>query len=397
MENPGSEFFEPPFLAQAANDIPMNPMHHRSILDQPSGTEGLQLRETWNHRNTVLELSNTLESWGYLPVRTPVIDYYDAYAPLLGDDHVNTMYRLIDRDGDLLAVRSDATLFLAKQVARMLHSEQLPVRVYYAETILRPDDRENISRNEFFQIGGELIGRSGRDGDLEAATLLLRMLDTVVPGKAVLHVGSRKLIDVLTSSLCDTGADEFRHALELHDESGCRSLLAGTVSEALTAPLLHFLMQIGTSAEIQQELVALQKRVERLPEGFFDQARALIDTAIELESLFEGTGGSGVERIRIDPSESGSQRYHSGIAFRAYAEGAEAAVASGGRYDTLYGHFGLETEAVGFSIMLRRMEQLRSPADLPDIRSVPRDGRSFAERLREADNARARGENINLE
>ena len=363
-------------------------MKQRSILEQPSGTEGLRLRDAWNHRTLVKGLSNTFEQWGYLPVRTPVLDYYDAFSPLLADGHTDGMYRLIDRDGDLLAVRSDATLFLAKQVARMLADEQLPLRVYYAESILRPEDREDISRNEFFQIGGELIGATGRDGDLEAATLLMRLLDSILPGESVLHIGNRRLVNTITAGFSDAAAADFREALALHDAERLEGLFETPHSDK--REILRFLFHIGSAHETNAALAELASRAETISDEFLAAARDTIETATVLESIFDH------ERIRIDFSESGSQSYHTGVAFRAYAPGAEAAVASGGRYDSLYGHFGLETEAVGFSIMLRRLEKLTDPGALPDIRTVADDGDSFVDRLEKAEQLRKQGAAVRL-
>ena len=372
----------------------MNPKR-RAILDQPSGTEGLQLRETWNHKRLVGELSALMERWGYLPIRTPVLDYYDAFAPLLSDGHTGAMYRLIDREGDILAVRPDATLFLAKQVARILRSDDLPVRVYYAETILRPDDRRNISRNEFFQIGAELIGNGTTDGDLEVAVLLMQLLDSVLPEQSVLHIGSRVLADEVTGTLSEPDAEAFRRALALHDDPTCRSVLAVSDVGAESADtIMGFLLTIGTAAETGTALAVLERELGRvrgsLSARFLEEARRLIHIAKVLEELYGGG------RIRVDPSETGSQGYHSGVAFQAYAPGAEAAVASGGRYDTLYGHFGLETPAVGFSIMLRRLERLKDTGGLPTIEQVKADGRKFLDRLREAEEARRFGRNTSL-
>ncbi|MFP4644519.1 MAG: ATP phosphoribosyltransferase regulatory subunit, partial [Spirochaetales bacterium] len=290
--------------------------------------------------------------------------------------------------GDLLAVRSDATLFLAKQVARMLADEQLPLRVYYAESILRPEDREDISRNEFFQIGGELIGHTGRHGDLETATLLMRLLDSILPGRSVLHIGSRKLVNTITSGFSDEAAAEFREALALHDSERLEGFFAGSGGD--THKVLRFLFNIGSARETGAALAELEKSTAHLPEDFFAAARDTIETAEVLEAVIDG------ERVRVDFSESGSQSYHTGVAFRAYAPGAEAAVASGGRYDSLYGHFGLETEAVGFSIMLRRLEKLTDPGSLPDIQTIADDRGSFPERLAKAEQLRRQGTAVRL-
>ncbi|NBC28948.1 MAG: ATP phosphoribosyltransferase regulatory subunit, partial [Spirochaetes bacterium] len=130
----------------------------KNILRLPQGTESFHLGEALRHRERLRRLEDLYGSWGYLPVETPVFDFYDVYAPLMRSKAVGDVYRLIDREGELLLLRSDATLFLAKQLGLILQDEDLPVRVYYADTILRHQDPDDISKNEFVQTGVELIG-----------------------------------------------------------------------------------------------------------------------------------------------------------------------------------------------------------------------------------------------
>ena len=42
-------------------------------------------------------MEDLTESWGYLPVQTPVFDYYDNYRPLLDKRLEEQTYKLIDR------------------------------------------------------------------------------------------------------------------------------------------------------------------------------------------------------------------------------------------------------------------------------------------------------------
>jgi ATP phosphoribosyltransferase regulatory subunit len=107
------------------------------LLQIPQGVEGLYLEEAFRHRKITKHIENVFTLWGYLPVETPVFDFFDTYSHLLDKNRAEQTYRLIDREGELLMLRSDITLFLAKQMSLALDEKDLPVRVFYADTILR--------------------------------------------------------------------------------------------------------------------------------------------------------------------------------------------------------------------------------------------------------------------
>ena len=60
---------------------------------------------------------------------------------------------LVDRDGEILMLRWDITLFLIKQVRSLLPESKGPLRLCYADSILRHQEAEDISRNEFSRPG----------------------------------------------------------------------------------------------------------------------------------------------------------------------------------------------------------------------------------------------------
>ena len=172
------------------------PRIREKILNLPQGTEVLHLEEALQHRNITRTLNDLYTSWGYLPVKTPIFDFYDNYQSLLSRKDKENIYRLMDRDGDLLMLRSDITLFLARQMGLILNREDLPARVCYSDIILRHQNREDISKNEFFQTGVELIGADGLEGDMEILMLMNNtMSKLVVP--YYLHMGSRNLFNLL--------------------------------------------------------------------------------------------------------------------------------------------------------------------------------------------------------
>jgi len=66
----------------------------------PQGVESLHLDEAFTHRAFIRDMEDNFQNWGYLPVQTPVIDYFDDYQNLISRERLNEIYRLIDRDGD---------------------------------------------------------------------------------------------------------------------------------------------------------------------------------------------------------------------------------------------------------------------------------------------------------
>ncbi len=364
------------------------------FLQLPQGTEGIHLEEALRHRRLTRKLNDLFTSWGFLPVKTPVFDFYDNYRELMKTPGEENVYRLMDREGDLLLLRSDVTLFLARQMGLYLNNEDLPVRVSYADTILRHQNREDISKNEFFQTGVELIGVEGYEGDMEILLLLDRVL-TLLDVPAFVHLGSRNLFRQMVPEERETPA--LREALKSRDRREIvreLSLFCSPETARLFSQLLFF---IGSPQEFRQRLEDAD--LKDYP-GLAQAGRYLLKLTDGLETLGR------MREIRIDLSEIGSQPYHTGIVFQVYCEGVDAAVASGGRYDRLLENFGLSAPSVGFSLLLRKIEALLDPVE-KDEDSLTRvrdeqenkdetEEKRFALRFRRAEDLRKNGRNVSL-
>ena len=346
----------------------------------PQGTEAFYLEEAYVHRRLVRAFEDVCDSWAYFPVHTPVYDYDEAYRDLVDHERDSQSYRLVDRSGELLVLRSDVTLFLARQMGLVLRHEDLPVRVAYADTILRHEELHDLSRNEFFQVGAELIGPSGADADAESILLLFDALDRWGADDVVVHIGHRGIIG--------DGGDAARIAAAVSHRKWSevdRLLAARSVTASSRAELVELFGFIGTEAE-------LAELASRLP-NLSPQEHSAIAHLRHLYTVCSDLGYA--DRVRIDLSEAGSRHYHSGIVFQAYAPGASAAIASGGRYDGLLSHFGFDAPSVGFSVMLRRLQALLVGTDgLPSV-ATPK-GSDIVARARAARAMRRDGAVVSL-
>jgi len=347
----------------------------------PQGTEAFYLEEAYAHRELLRRFENICSSWGFLPAQTPVFDFHDLYRGL-DDEMARSSYRLVDRDGDILVLRSDITLFLARQMGMIVQQHDLPVRIYYGDTILRHEDPNDLSKNEFFQIGAELIGTAGVEADAEIILLLLEAADGLGASSSILHVGSRGLLRESIAS------DEFARSIESRDWETAGQLLSDDGADSTRIDVLIQLYKfIGTGAELR-DMVSASDTLRPAENAAVQHLLALADA---LSAVGHG------DRVRIDLSEVGDRDYYSGIVFHLYDEGADAPVASGGRYDDLLGRFGTDAPSVGFSLMLRRLQSRLPSSDLPKMPRVETAGNgSFPDRVRSAGLLRAEGKVVRL-
>jgi ATP phosphoribosyltransferase regulatory subunit len=357
-------------------------------LHLPQGTEAFYLDEAYVHRKLVRTFEDRCELWAYLPVQTPVYDFHELYRDLLGRTREATTYRLVDRAGDLLVLRSDVTLFLARQMGLVLEQADLPVRVYYGDTILRHEDPHDISKNEFFQVGAELIGKTGLAADAEVVLLLFDALDHWEATDVVVHMGHRALLREHNES------GELAPAVAARDWSRARDVLGrrGIPRRRIDA-LLELYGFIGSAGELSQLIAALSTGDDDRRLG--TDERNTLNHLLSLTDEFQALGYG--DRVRIDLSEVGSQSYHSGVVFQAYASDTAAPIASGGRYDGLLARFGFDAPSVGFSVMLRRLQsRARVTAHHPTPSIEHPTAESFRERVEQAQRLRAQGKVVAL-
>ena len=369
-------------------------------LRLPRGTESLLLEEAARHRVVTRRLEDLYDRWGYLPAQTPVVDFAELYQPLLPEENSKQAYRLIDREGELLMLRADITLFLAKQLGMRLSEQELPVRVCYADSILRYEARHDISKNEFFQSGVELIGVPGRDGDLETLLLLQEAVEAAGAQRYALHLGNSALLHATVRSLgggqvleeelrtliLGRRFPELREVLGSAAEAGSRER---PVSSKRLQALLGLYQLVGTAEEVQDAAAHFRSDLTEAEEKELDYLLDLFRALTELKPPRTE------QPVRLDLSEVGSRSYYTGVSFQAYVDRLDSAIASGGRYDSLLASFGFSAPSVGFSMLPRKIASLREEkSELPSVERA--EGKSFAERYRAAQKAHKEGRRASL-
>ena len=288
---------------------------------------------------------------GYLPVETPLLE--DRNLLSIGGRVQDSPFQLFDEDGSLLMVRPDLTLPIARLVAGRADAGDLPLRLRYAAPVVREESTLKGQPRQFTQLGVEYYGGGGTDPDVEVVSLLAETLDALgVPDWHVVCGSVRPLTSLLDACAPSRGFRD--RVLELVHQSDLVSLddlVDATDLPAAAAEAIHGIPRVAGTAEVIDRIDALLDAAG-VPEG-----RRGVDELRQFVSAVSDLAAAG--RITFDFSIINSFDYYTGLVFKGYAEGATAAIASGGRYDAVLANFGRpDVAACGFALSLERLQEV---------------------------------------
>jgi len=309
----------------------------------PPGTRDVLPDEMRELRRLQRALVDVFEDRGYGEVATPAIEYDEVMA--VGDGRSARSYRFFDESGELLALRSDMTVPIARLVATRFPPSEAPHRLCYLGSTYRAVLPQRGQMRELVQVGVELIGASPAEGTVEVIEVLEAALDAAGLGRAVIGLGD---------------ADLYRQLLEELGVEGeaKESVLASLATHDLVG-IEEKLSEAGIAAEQVQTSVALTQL--RGGSEVLEQARGLGGAAVEratarLSETYEALERRGVaDRVQIDLGLLRDLGYYSGAIVEVYDPALGHVLGGGGRYDGLMKHFGVDLSAAGFGLYLERL------------------------------------------
>src|SRR5215207_7854909 len=178
----------------------------------PPGTRDVLPEEMRELRAISGRMRATFEAGGYGEVHTPALEYDDVLRR--GEERAaGARYRTFDGQGDVLALRSDMTIPIARVVASRYADAEPPLRFCYFAHAWRATDRGVGEPREFLQAGLELIGPTAPDGEAEVLALTIEALDEAGLRRHRVGVGDGSLYRRLLDAL-DVPAEEHLPLLE---------------------------------------------------------------------------------------------------------------------------------------------------------------------------------------
>lgn len=305
----------------------------------PRGVQAFLFDDAERRRRAEDAVVRTLQAGGFREILLPVLDYAAPYGGVTaeGDERV---YRFIDRDGELLALRADFTPMAARVMAPRL-SPGGAISLFYRGDVVR-DEEPGVGRpREFAQVGAETYGDPSFAADERILDLALASLAEIPATSLRLTLGYAGLLEKLVTAVAPSltrGKGESLAAL-------LRAARERRVSR-VEALLLHAGATTGEATSISRGLLV-----------GFDPASTLFARPILQSGASELRRAADAARaarpglpVVVDLAGTPSAPYYTGITFGVDAAGVASPLAAGGRYDRLLARFGSPAPATGFSI-----------------------------------------------
>jgi ATP phosphoribosyltransferase regulatory subunit HisZ len=179
----------------------------------PTGVRPLLVEETARRRRVESRFISALEASGFAEVVVPIVDYVEPYSELDGPDASRQSYRFVDREGDLVAIRSDFTPTVARALAPTLREGDLPIRVYYRGDVIRCEATRLGAGREMFQVGAEIIGDGSPAAEAEMMQLAASMLHEFGVAPVVVYNDVSILERLAASAASERAGNAVRTAL----------------------------------------------------------------------------------------------------------------------------------------------------------------------------------------
>jgi ATP phosphoribosyltransferase regulatory subunit len=292
----------------------------------------------------------TLALWGYDPIETPTLEVLEVLEQ--GGTLTQTPFRLFDTDNELLVLRPDVTLQVARMAASRLKKEDLPLRLRYVERVYREEESQRALSRQITQIGVEAIGLSGTYADAEMILLMVDALKAAGLTDFVITIGTvgvlRELLElcVASSAVDKAWCDAVLKAFHAGNYVAIDTLAAVPGLDSRFADILRELPTVIGKAEAITRVAELVA-----PLGIVDGLEQLRSTY----AIIEACGLASY--VNIDFSVVSSYDYYTGLVFEAYAPGLGKMLGNGGRYDRMLEGFGISAPAAGFAVSLESIMQ----------------------------------------
>lgn len=299
-------------------------------------------------------------SFGYSPIDTPALEYFEILAGKGGEETDRQMYQFADHGGRRVGLRFDLTVPLARFAAQHVTELGLPFKRYHIGTVWRGENTQRGRYREFMQCDFDTIGTRCVAADIETALVIHDLIRAI--GAAfgrelpfTIRLNNRAVLNGLLAQL--DLADRAAPILRVLDKLGkigpdkVRDELTAHVglSPAQAEHVLKLVQTRGTNDQILQQLE--QQAAGHAP---------TLEGVERLRQILRGAAAGGVPDgvLLLDVSIARGLDYYTGAIYETFLSDLPGigSICSGGRYDNLAGLFTRQQlPGIGASLGLDRL------------------------------------------
>lgn len=315
-------------------------------LGLPPGFRDVLFEEARARRSIEGKLAGVFEQRGYKEVIPSTVEFLDLYTR--GKQSIkDRVYRFLDRQDNLLALRADFTPAVARIVSTRSSASETAIKVWYVGSVFRKVEPEQGRFCEITQVGAELLGTNSISTDAEIITTALSCLSTLGIENVRVHINHAGIFRGIVEAM---GLD-----------NTALSLVKSELDRKDTRALAARLQKLDVPGDVQVQLRALTGMIGG--EEVLAEARAKIpneQSRMALAELDELAAALAPwkKSLCYDITEIDELEYYTGIMFKFFSPRLRAELGGGGRYDALMKEFGPGMPAIGFSFSLESLMEL---------------------------------------
>jgi len=283
-----------------------------------------------------------MAAYGYQEIRLPIVERTELFKRSIGEvtDIVEKeMYTFVDRNGDSLTLRPEATASCVRAgIEHGLLYNQIQ-KLWYIGPMFRHERPQKGRYRQFYQFGAEAFGLNGPDIDAELIILTARLWR---------RLGIDKLVTLQLNSLGSLAARQaYRESLVAYLMQHSHRLDEDSRRRLETNPLR---ILDSKNPELKPILASAPKLLDYLDE----------DSRVHFARLCLLLDKANIA-YQLNPHLVRGLDYYGKTVFEWVTDslGAQGTVCAGGRYDGLVEQLGgKSTPAVGFALGLERLVSL---------------------------------------
>ena len=306
-------------------------------------------------------LEKGFQSYGFVPIDTPVLEYSSVLLGKGGGETDKQVFHFEDNGGREVAMRFDLTVPFARFMAAHYSELALPFKRYHINKVWRGEKPQKGRYREFIQCDFDIVGVDNVQADFEILSMMHHSFSLMGVDGYTFHISHRGLFNTFLEK--EGIADKSIDILRAVDK----------------------LMKIGKDSvrEILIETIGDEKKADKVLEYITAGGSSFLETLSVLETL-SGGSSEGSERLRaiyallsevgiadsfvLDPSITRGLDYYTGIVYETFLTDLPTlgSVCSGGRYNNLASLYTKENlpgvgSSIGLDRLLAGLEELKSP------------------------------------
>jgi len=299
-------------------------------------------------------IRKTYESYGFMPIDTPVIEKSEILLAKGGGETEKQIYRFSKGSTDL-SLRFDLTVPLARYVAQNYSSLTFPFRRYQIGKVYRGERNQKGRFREFYQCDIDIVGNNNLNilNDAEIPSIIYSVFNNLGFQDFTIKINNRKLLNGFFEALEIQDVAGVLRVIDKIDKIGVlnatQELLSCGLSNEITKKIFEFINISGSN----QEILLLLKNLDISNTNF----KVGVD---EISTVTKYVKEFGVpdDNFKIDLKITRGLDYYTGTVYETFLNEYPSigSVCSGGRYDNLAEYYTKQKlPGVGISIGLTRL------------------------------------------